>query len=97
MRPAHIHFIVSAPNHKTLITQIFSDTPQALVTDVVFGAKYQIVGDFVEHTEPNAAYPGATLPFYTCDYTFRLVEGESTYPVPPISGTKACGDHEHRI
>ncbi len=44
MRPAHIHFIVSAPGHKTLITQIFSDTQEALVTDVVFGAKAQIVG-----------------------------------------------------
>ncbi|CDM60979.1 MULTISPECIES: dioxygenase [Rhizobium] len=89
MRPAHIHFIVSAPGHKTLITQIFSDTPQALATDVVFGAKVQIVGDFVEHTEPHAEYPGAQLPFYSCEYTFRLLEGEPTYPVPPISGTKA--------
>ncbi|WP_299842564.1 dioxygenase [uncultured Paracoccus sp.] len=86
MRPAHIHFIVTAPGHKTLITQIFSDTNEALVSDVVFGAKLQIVGDFVEHTQPDPAYPDATLPFYTCNYDFKLVPGTPTYPVPPITG-----------
>ncbi|WP_439632071.1 dioxygenase [Shinella sp.] len=89
MRPAHVHFIVSAPGHKTLVTQIFSDTDDALATDVVFGAKTQIIGDFVEHTEPHPDYPGAPLPFYTCAYQFKLVEGESSYPVPPISGKKS--------
>ncbi|WFU51376.1 dioxygenase [Sinorhizobium terangae] len=91
MRPAHIHFIVSAPGHKTLITQIFSDTPQALVTDVVFGAKTQIVGKFVEHTEQHPDYPETPLPFYSCEYQFKLIEGEPTYPVPPISGSKSGG------
>ncbi len=86
MRPAHIHFIVTAPGHKTLITQIFSDSHQALTSDVVFGAKLQIVGDFVEHTEADPAYPDATLPFYTCEYDFKLVPGTPTYPVPPITG-----------
>ncbi|WP_274626447.1 dioxygenase [Arvimicrobium flavum] len=89
MRPAHIHFIVSAPGHKTLITQIFSDSPEALATDVVFGAKQQIVGDFRMHTQPHPDYPGATLPFYTCEYDFRLVEGTPVFPVPPISGKKS--------
>lgn len=88
MRPAHIHFIVSAPGHKTLVTQIFSDTHDALATDVVFGAKTQIIGDFVEHTQPHPDYPGTPLPFYTCEYQFKLVEGEPSYPVPPISGKK---------
>lgn len=89
MRPAHIHFIVSAPGYKTLITQIFSDTPEALADDVVFGAKQQIVGDFVEHREPHPDHPDTPSPFYTCEYQFRLTEGESTYPVPPISGSKS--------
>lgn len=89
MRPAHIHFIVSAPEHKTLITQIFSDSPEALAADVVFGAKQQIVGDFVMHAEPHPDYPGATLPFYTCEYNFMLVPGTMTFPVPPISGKKS--------
>lgn len=89
MRPAHIHFIVSAPGHKTLITQIFCDSPEALAGDVVFGAKRQIIGEFVEHTEPHPDYPDATVPFYTCEYDFKLVVGTPTYPVPPISGKKS--------
>ena len=89
MRPAHIHFIVSAPGHKTLITQIFSDTLEALAGDVVFGAKTQIIGDFVEHTEQHPDYPDTPLPFYSCEYQFRLIEGEPSYPVPPISGKKS--------
>jgi catechol 1,2-dioxygenase len=89
MRPAHVHFIVSAPGHKTLVTQIFSDAPEALAADVVFGAKQQIVGNFVMHTEPHPDYPDASLPFYTCKYDFKLVPGTSTLPVPPISGKKS--------
>lgn len=89
MRPAHIHFIVTAAGHKTLITQIFSDTPEALASDVVFGAKTQIVGNFVRHDEPHPDHPDTPLPFYTCEYDFRLVAGEPTYPVPPITGKKS--------
>lgn len=90
LRPAHIHFIVSAPGHKTLITQIFADTPEALAADVVFGAKQQIVGELVEHTTPDAAHAGATSPFYTCHYRFVLRPGVATYPLPPISGKKSA-------
>ncbi|CAN7691023.1 catechol 1,2-dioxygenase [Phyllobacterium sp. LjRoot231] len=89
MRPAHVHFIVSAPGYKTLVTQIFSDSPEALAADVVFGAKTQIVGHFVERNEPDPDYPDATTPFYTCEYDFKLVAGISTQPVPPISGKVA--------
>lgn len=89
MRPAHIHFIITAPDHKTLITQIFSDTPEALAADVVFGAKQQIVGDFVVHGGPHPECPDATVPYYSCEYEFRLVPGTPTFPVPPISGKKA--------
>ncbi len=85
-RPAHVHFIVSAPGHKTLITQIFSDTDAALATDVVFGAKKAIVGDFREHQEADPdRYPDLEPPFFTCSYDFRLVKGAPTFPVPPIA------------
>ena len=67
------------------VPQVAPDT----IDDVVFGAKRQIVGDFVEHTELHPDYPGVPAPFYTCEYQFRLTEGESTYPLPPISGTKS--------
>jgi catechol 1,2-dioxygenase len=41
------------------------------------------------HAEPHPDYPGATLPFYTCEYNFMLVPGTMTFPVPPISGKKS--------
>ncbi|MCX7560997.1 catechol 1,2-dioxygenase [Sulfitobacter sp. F26204] len=91
MRPAHVHFIVSAPGHKTLITQIFTDDEQSMAMDVVFGAKRQICGELVEHTKPHADYPKAQVPFYTCEYDFVLKPGTPTFPVPPITGkTKAA-------
>ncbi|SFA70433.1 catechol 1,2-dioxygenase [Poseidonocella pacifica] len=92
MRPAHVHFIVSAPGHKTLITQIFTDTEEMMAADVVFGAKRQICGDLVERKEPDPEYPDAELPFFTCDYDFILKPGTPTFPIPPISG-KAKADH----
>ncbi|WP_254209433.1 dioxygenase [Burkholderia multivorans] len=44
-RPGHIHFIVSAPGYKTVITHLFpSDTPY-LDSDAVFGVKDADFGD----------------------------------------------------
>ncbi len=45
-RPAHIHFIVSAPGHQTLTTHIFADGDPYLDTDVVFAVKNSLVVDF---------------------------------------------------
>ncbi len=84
-RPAHVHFIVSAPEHRTLITQIFVDDDEYLQTDVVFGVKQPIVGGFRRHDKPDGdRYRGVETPFYTLDYDFRLPKGKSTYPSAPI-------------
>ena len=93
MRPAHVHFIVSAPQHRTLITQIFTDEDQAMANDVVFGAKKQICGKLVRHDAPHPDFPNAKLPFYTCEYDFILKPGEPKFPIAPISGkAKATED-----
>ena len=84
-RPAHVHFIVSAPEHRTLITQIFVDDDEYLETDVVFGVKQAIVGGFERHERPDEArFPGVAAPFYTLDYEFRLPQGVPTFPTAPI-------------
>jgi catechol 1,2-dioxygenase len=84
-RPAHVHFIVSAPGHRTLITQIFVDDDEYLETDVTFGVKQSIVGGFQRHERPDEVrYPDVEAPFYTLDYDFRLPEGVPTYPAAPI-------------
>jgi protocatechuate 3,4-dioxygenase beta subunit len=46
MRPAHIHFIVSAPGHETVATHIFANGDRYLDSDVVFAVKNSLVADF---------------------------------------------------
>jgi protocatechuate 3,4-dioxygenase beta subunit len=45
-RPAHIHFIVSAPGFKPVITQLFSEGDPYLESDAVFGVKESLVIDY---------------------------------------------------
>ncbi|MGA2795208.1 MAG: intradiol ring-cleavage dioxygenase [Roseiarcus sp.] len=42
-RPAHVHFMVSAPGYETLITHVFIDGDKYLDSDVVFGVKDSLV------------------------------------------------------
>ncbi len=45
-RPAHIHFIVSAPGYKPVVTQLFSEGDPYLESDAVFGVKNSLVVDY---------------------------------------------------
>ncbi len=45
-RPAHIHFIVSAPGYETLTTHLFANGDPYLDSDVVFAVKNSLVVDF---------------------------------------------------
>jgi hydroxyquinol 1,2-dioxygenase len=42
-RPAHVHFMISAPGYETLITHVFIDGDKYLDSDVVFGVKDSLV------------------------------------------------------
>jgi len=44
-RPAHIHFIVSAPGHKPLVTQLFTRGDPYLESDAVFGVKSSLIAE----------------------------------------------------
>lgn len=49
MRASHLHFMVSAPGTRTLVTHIFvKDDPQ-LAADSVFGVKDSLVMEFTQH------------------------------------------------
>ena len=39
MRAAHLHFMISAPGHERLVTQLFVTDDQYLDSDAVFGVK----------------------------------------------------------
>jgi catechol 1,2-dioxygenase len=81
MRPAHIHFMLSRPGYKTLITQVFSDDSEHLASDVVFGVTATLVGKFAKR---NAASGDGSEPAYTLDYDFVMEQGHSVLPEPPI-------------
>ena len=83
-RPAHIHFMVTKPGFKTLITQIFADDADHLQTDVTFSVIRSIVGHYQLHGTGPAPAADVTGPFYTLDYDFTLESGEMRLPIPPI-------------
>lgn len=76
-RPAHLHFMVSHPGHKVLITQVFADDSEHLESDPVFGVTQRLVGRF-ELTERDGA------PLAALNHDFHLAEGEMVFPHPPI-------------
>jgi hydroxyquinol 1,2-dioxygenase len=48
MRASHLHFMVTAPGLRTLVTHIFVRGDELLASDSVFGVKESLVKDFVE-------------------------------------------------
>lgn len=83
-RPAHLHFVVTAEGHSTLISQIFSDDAEHLESDVTFGVTRDLIGKFERHEASTGPYPEQRAPYYTLHCQFVLGEGVPTYPVPPI-------------
>ena len=73
MRPAHLHFMVSAPGHETLITHLFVKGDAYLDSDVVFGVKDSLIVDFKRNdSAAEAQKAGLTAPFYSASYDFVL-------------------------
>jgi len=89
-RPAHIHFIVSAPGHATLTTHLFMQGDPYLASDAVFGVKDDLVVEFVRNDSPEAAARhGVQAPFYIAAYDFVLkpVSAEQSQTVSAAPGT----------
>ncbi len=76
-RPAHLHFMVSTPGHKVLITQVFADGDDNLTSDPVFGVTAPLVGQYEERMINGQRQAHLT-------HDFHLVDGEMTFPHPPI-------------
>ncbi len=64
-RPAHIHFLISAPGFRELVTALYFRGPY-LETDVVFGASPELVAD-EKTSDPQAPLKG--LPSVHFDFT----------------------------
>ena len=44
MRPAHVHFMVTAEGFQTLITHVFVEGDEYLDSDAVFGVRSSLIG-----------------------------------------------------
>ena len=51
--------MVSAPEYKTLITQVFADDAEHLENDVTFGVTPSLIGRFEHHDTLNGAPEGS--------------------------------------
>ena len=87
MRPGHIHFLITAPNYKSLVTQIFDRTDEHLEDDSVFAVKGSLVVDFVPRkNDPEAQFELA--------YDFHLAaskEGETHFLTGPTEQNRSNG------
>ncbi|OPX13335.1 dioxygenase [Mycobacterium sp. AT1] len=72
-RPAHIHFIVSAPGFSELTTHAFVAGSPYIDSDAVFAVKQSLVVDFTESHDPTvAAAHGVEVPFIHAQFDIEL-------------------------
>ncbi|GAA3326122.1 dioxygenase family protein [Paeniglutamicibacter sulfureus] len=61
VRTSHLHFMVSAPETRTLVTHIFVDGCEYLDKDSVFGVKESLIKDFISQPAGTPAPDGRDL------------------------------------
>jgi catechol 1,2-dioxygenase len=73
-RPAHVHFVISAPGYETLVTHIFDRESKYLDSDTVFAVKDSLITDFAQQTtqDETAKRLGVTPPYAKVHYDFVL-------------------------
>jgi protocatechuate 3,4-dioxygenase beta subunit len=74
-RPAHLHFIVSAPGYEKVTTHIFTPDCPWLKDDAVFGVKESLIADFRDVDDPTRAKAlGMPNPFKSVEWNFILTK-----------------------
>lgn len=61
LRASHLHFMVSAPGYRTLVTHIFVRGDELLASDSVFGVKDSLIMDFVSHPATETTPDGREI------------------------------------
>jgi hydroxyquinol 1,2-dioxygenase len=72
-RPAHVHFMISAEGHETLVTHLFVAEDQYLDSDAVFAVKSSLIQEFPR--QPAGIAPDGremTAPWRKLSYGFSL-------------------------
>jgi hydroxyquinol 1,2-dioxygenase len=72
-RPAHIHFIATAPGHRPVTTHIFMAGSPYIESDAVFAVKKSLIIEFVPVDDPaQAARYGLDGPFHLAEFDIIL-------------------------
>ena len=76
MRPAHLHFLITAEGHSPLVTHLFVSGDRYLATDAVFGVRPSLVVDFPEHPAKEPTPDGRPVngAWRSMSHTFVLAE-----------------------
>jgi len=72
-RPAHVHFMISAPGFEQLVTHVFVAGDKYLDSDVVFGVKDSLIREFTGH--PAGRAPDGRMverDYFHLNYDFGL-------------------------
>jgi hydroxyquinol 1,2-dioxygenase len=72
-RPAHLHYIIEAAGHETLVTHIFDPDDPYIHSDAVFGVKESLMAKFDLVTDAGRmATAGFTRPYFEVNHDFAL-------------------------
>ncbi|KAI9833039.1 MAG: hypothetical protein M1819_003872 [Sarea resinae] len=86
MRPAHIHFIVTAPGYKPIVTQIFDRRDKHITDDAVFAVKKSLVVDFLPREgDPRAQFD---LPYDFKLASYEEAKGNSVAGATPMTSSE---------
>jgi hydroxyquinol 1,2-dioxygenase len=72
MRPAHVHFVITAPGFQRVTTMLFPSDDAHLDTDPVFGVKQSLVTVYEEHSEGETPHSDQSGPYTLLRHTFVL-------------------------
>lgn len=73
-RPAHLHFMITAPGYEKLVTHVFRSGDRYLDSDAVFGVRQSLVADWVR--QPDGVY--------SLDFDFVLNPIRPVRPLRPV-------------
>jgi hydroxyquinol 1,2-dioxygenase len=78
MRAAHLHFMVTAPGHRTLVTHIFVRGDSYVERDSVFGVKESLITDFTPQPAGTATPDGRAVdgPWSRARFDIVLAPGD---------------------
>ena len=92
MRPAHMHFIVSAPGYQQVISHVFVAGDPYLDSDTVFAVKNSLIAEFKKVDSPEEASKlGMPSPFLRLDWDFRLAPATAAKARATIAASDAVG------